>query len=361
MAINTKEFETTRHIGIKRDKRDYHRFLIEYTFTLNSKQKRARKVFNTEQHLGKRDSLSAAYMQREQLLDNKKRTIALGHDIDEKVDAYFEAFVETRKHPVTHRNYTTVYKNHIGQYLGNLKVREVTPNDIDLVLNKMEHMSNSMRRRVWMTMKFIFELALKKKLIIESPVLEEHRVKRNSKAEKKIVQNPKKMYKAVHTSILKVFKDQPKDKALFLLGFMGRRKGEALAIRWEHIDLDNQTYVIPKETSKINEDLIFSFNDELKEAFMAIKGDQIKGRVFSRNEGTATQQALKIRKDTGIEQFTFHFMRNILVSAMADVMTVPELSALLGHQDVNTINQYLSLPRENATAKAVDMGRNLLQ
>ncbi len=218
-----------------------------------------------------------------------------------------------------------------------------------------------MLSRTWMTLKFLFDLAVNRKIIAESPVLERHKVRKNARAEKKPVLNPKQKYKAVHASILKVFQNHPKDKCLFLLGFMGRRKGEALAMRWEHVDFDNQTYRIPKENSKIDEELHFDFNDELRDAFLALRTTESTGRIFSRNVGTVTQQALKIRKDSGIEDFTFHYMRNILVSAFADSMTVPQLSALLGHQDVTTVNQYLSLPRAGATLKAVDVSKKLLE
>ena len=60
-------------------------------------------------------------------------------------------------------------------------------------------------------------------------------------------------------------------------------------------------------------------------------------------------QVQKLKTKTGIENLTLHYMRNILVSALADESTeAVTLSGILGHKDINTINKYLS----NSTMKS---------
>jgi integrase len=57
----------------------------------------------------------------------------------------------------------------------------------------------------------------------------------------------------------------------------------------------------------------------------------------------------KLRTHTKIENLTLHYMRNILVSALAEQQTEAiTLSGILGHKDINTINKYLS----NSTMKS---------
>ena len=61
------------------------------------------------------------------------------------------------------------------------------------------------------------------------------------------------------------------------------------------------------------------------------------------------RQMKQLRKHTKIDNLTLHYMRNILVSALAEQQTEAiTLSGLLGHKDINTINKYLS----NSTMKS---------
>ncbi len=158
MAINLSEFEETRHVGIKRDKKNHHRFLIEYTVA----KKRYRSVFNADQYLGKRDSLNAAYIYREGSVNDKKQSIAIGNDIDADVDTYFKLFIEKKLNESTKENYTSVYNLHIKPHIGSKKVRDITSEKIEDILFILEKdkRSVSMQRRVWMTLKFLFELAV---------------------------------------------------------------------------------------------------------------------------------------------------------------------------------------------------------
>lgn len=50
-----------------------------------------------------------------------------------------------------------------------------------------------------------------------------------------------------------------------------------------------------------------------------------------------------LKKHMGIDNLTLHYMRNILVSTLAEQGTeAVTLSGILGHKDINTINKYLS-------------------
>ena len=76
------------------------------------------------------------------------------------------------------------------------------------------------------------------------------------------------------------------------------------------------------------------------------------------------KQYKKFRDETGIQEFTFHWMRNLAVSALSSMgIEITHLSAMLGHTDSGTIRKYLSLQREASTAvtNQVDAFENFLK
>ena len=69
----------------------------------------------------------------------------------------------------------------------------------------------------------------------------------------------------------------------------------------------------------------------------------------------------KIRDYTSINEFSFHWMRNLVVSALAGMgADITHLSAMLGHNDSGTIKKYLSLQREASTGQMEDLSKKLL-
>jgi site-specific recombinase XerD len=51
----------------------------------------------------------------------------------------------------------------------------------------------------------------------------------------------------------------------------------------------------------------------------------------------------QLKKFIGVDNLSLHYMRNILVSALAEQqIEAVTLSGILGHKDINTINKYLS-------------------
>jgi ethanolamine utilization cobalamin adenosyltransferase len=56
------------------------------------------------------------------------------------------------------------------------------------------------------------------------------------------------------------------------------------------------------------------------------------------------RQMNQLKKFIGMLELTLHYMRNILVSALAEQqIEAVTLSGILGHKDINTINKYLSI------------------
>ena len=92
----------------------------------------------------------------------------------------------------------------------------------------------------------------------------------------------------------------------------------------------------------------------IKDSLMHIADDRV-GLVF---KSPITGKALtgidrsmrNLKKHIGIDNLTLHYMRNILVSTLAEQGTeAVTLSGILGHKDINTINKY---PPSNSTMES---------
>jgi len=164
--------------------------------------------------------------------------------------------------------------------------------------------------------------------------------------QKKVVTNATSLFKRVYNGITSYYKDEPFYQALFLFALTGRRKSEILNLKWENIDFEHNYYWI--ENTKNDDKQRYPLAPYIKEKLLLIEDDR-KGLVFkSPVTGkviTNTDRQMKqLKKHTGIDNLSLHYMRNILVSMLAEQKTEAiVLSGILGHKDVNTINKYLSV------------------
>ena len=195
------------------------------------------------------------------------------------------------------RGYENYYKKHIQTLIGSKKVVDIQPYHISLIMDKLVHYSNRMRKMALEILKPLFKRAVSDKLIQFTPVTDEHHVKRNQKAEKRLVPDAVNKYKAVHKAIMTVYQNNPHHRALFLFGFGGRRKTETIRIKWEDIDFENKTYIIVGANSKTDADMIFTLSDELVDALSEFR--DVAGQVF--NITWISDAVKKIRVASGVE------------------------------------------------------------
>ena len=240
-----------------------------------------------------------------------------------------------------------------NQYkIGHLLIQNIIPHQIELIISKMktEHnLSDKTRKGIIEVLNPVFKFALQNRLLAENPT-EYIKVKVGS--QKKIVVNAGEKFIDVYNGIHEYYHDNPYYRALFLFGFSGRRKSEILNLKWENIDLSNNYYWL--EETKNNQTQLFPLAPFIKEPLLQIKCDRV-GYVFESptHQGKAlsdiSRQMNNLKKFIGIDNLTLHYMRNILVSALAEQhIEAITLSGLLGHKDINTINKYLS----NSTMKS---------
>jgi len=370
MAINLKDYKTTKEQNIKVHKKDNRLFLFD--FRINHKRYRKNFKVRATNHTPSQMLKSARTqldIMKDEILNN-----TYGNDLI-TLDNLFIEYMKTQ--PLTdwtHKK-THIYDLYLGNSnlsnmtkepteailntrksfnitkIGHKAIGSIRESDIMVIISKMdkEHkLSPRTQKIILEVLNPLFDFGIRNKYLNESPV---KYIKIKIPSQKKIVTNATELFKRVYIGIIEYYHDEPFYKALFLFAFTGRRKSEILNLKWENIDFTNDYYWI--EDTKNGDKQRYKLSPMLKVTLLEIL-DEREGLVFkSPTTGkklvNLDRHIKKLRTHTKIENLTLHYMRNILVSALAEQQTEAiTLSGILGHKDINTINKYLS----NSTMKS---------
>ncbi|WP_286164419.1 site-specific integrase [Azoarcus sp. DN11] len=127
------------------------------------------------------------------------------------------------------------------------------------------------------------------------------------------------------------------------------RRGELLALRWEHVNLDKRTALLPDTKNGSRRVVPLS-----SRAVDTLRGmpRSIDGRVFP-----ISAPALHLRfklacKRAGITGLHFHDLRHTATTRLADKLTnLAELSAVTGHKSLQMLKRYYHPSAEALAAK----------
>lgn len=353
--------------NLKIHKDNDSKFVME--FRVN--QKRYRKTFTVDGNTKGRNIELARRVLDEYIMElsqaSHKSSSASPHLI---VSDYFDRLLEIKRnnwsedHKYKLKGYFTKY---IKPIIGDKEISAVKSSDLTTIGANVSHLSKRSQKRLTEVLHPLFELAIEDESIQVSPIKKSHRVTRKMVEEKRVIHNAVEKYKKVYKSILSVYKNNPTMRAIFLFGFYGRRRNEVLSLTWENVDLKNKSFIIPREQSKIGIDLEFTLSDDIKIALLEIaKYTGKEGLVFKSPRGGGQYTDIRehiysIRTDSGIEEFGYHWMRNLAVSALSSQgVDAIHLSSLLGHTDTNTVKQYLSLQRKESSGMMQEVSKTLL-
>jgi len=354
MAINTKDYHTTKHTSVK-----IHTDKIRFLLDMVIEGKRYRRVFKSNPNHIAKDRLKTAYMMCEAFKDEIEHKMSISADTDATVDDYWEKVkaVKGWKGRLV-KKYDYYYSKHLSKF-SKKKIRDIKPSNFT-TLNaelKSKNLAPRTQLEAYEVLKPIFDLAVEDEIIKVSPIKKSHVPKRKQLEEKKIVTDAEAKYRKVYEAINTLFQDNPHHRAAFLLGFHGRRLQETLSLEWTDIDFENKSYIVRGQHSKVNTDMRFTLPDDIADALYEFR--DTSGKIFTVKSLDCHHQ--KIRNYTGIQEFSFHWMRNLSVSALAAMgVEITHLSAMLGHTDGSTIRKYLSLQRESSTAVTNEASQRLL-
>ncbi len=355
MAIDKKAFIKTKHSNIK-----IHKDGIRFWFDFTIDKKRYSRLWNANKNHTKTDKLRSAVQQLESFRREVEHQKGIEANTDATIDNYWEILKINKKNkwssPQMDKN-KSYYNKYIKDTLGSKRIKDVKPAMFTQFNRTISHLATRTQKMAYELLIPIFKLAIEDEIIDRTPIKSSHVPKRKQLEEKKIITDAVTKYKAVHKAIHKVYVENPHHRAIFLLGFYGRRRNEVLNLHWEDIDFKNNVYIVRATSSKVNIDMTFQLPSDAKDALLEMK--ESSGSVFS--VSTITQRYQEIRDECGIPEFTFHWMRNLSVSALSSMgVEITHLSAMLGHTDSGTIRKYLSLQREASTTVTNEASQKLL-
>jgi integrase len=338
MAIDISEFPNQIDTGLKASK-DYKKFY--YRFKHEDKQFRT--IFDySDKSWDKRTRITKAKIDAAAFREKKINPVTeIDEDIilDDFIDEHFKHMDNTtwKQTKINH------YNNYIQKSLGRKKVQSIKQMHIKQCIKEQQDLGLK-PRTVKTTLEIlnpVFKEAMANRLVDYNPC---YGISIKLPKTKKIVTNASSQLLEIYNAINEVFDDDPGYKSFYLFALQGRRKSEILKLRWENINFARNTYLV--EDTKNGEHQVFTFPLHIKELLEQFRNPS--GYVYESpiNPGSpinnVEKQTQKLK--AVIPNFTLHYMRNVVVSAMAEQgVSATLMSSALGHNNTHTLSKYLSL------------------
>lgn len=367
MAIDKQSYSKTNEANIK-----IHKDGVKFWFDFSINGKRYSRLWTSKKSHSPKDRLKTARRELDLIKDNILHDITITADVNATVSDYWTRLKSVKgwKDELV-RNYDYYYHKHLT-VLSKIKVRDVKASHLTSLNITLNGFAPATRKKAYEILKPLFDLAVEDEIIIKSPIKKSHIPVRKQLEEKKVITDAVSKYKKIHSAIHQVFGSNdivvndakqiqcthnPHHRALFLFGFHGRRLQETLTLEWSDINFEQNEYTVRGSNSKVNTDMIFALPLDVKQALLEFQDTQ--GQVF--NIKHTKEHYPKIRLVSGIEEFTFHWMRNLAVSALSSMgADLTHLTAMLGHTDSSTLKKYLSLQRGTSTSITNELSAKLL-
>lgn len=347
MAIDRKEYPNKVDIGFSANN-SYTVFL--YRFMFEKKEHSGLIDLRDKSAWGKKDKIAYAKTELAAIKSAKRETIL-------NTNVTLDAFMEDHFKLQPDTNYTKYrkrfYEQYVSPYCGKKKVVDLRQLHILHAIKKQEELGlkERTRKQTLEALNPAMKKAIANRLIAFNPC---DGVKIKLPPVKKIVVNATDKLVMMHNAIYEEFKDDPFYTAFFLFALQGRRKGEILTLRWEDVDFTNDHYVLRK--TKNNEEQKIYLPEAIKvqlEQFREVEGWVFTSRITGSHIINIDKVVERMRKRIGDNNFGIHYLRNVMVSAMAEGgLESMHLSGALGHNDPNTIKKYLTMNYLNSSRLA---------
>ena len=336
------------HIKVYKDK-------LKFKLDFELCNKRYRKIYIADIDLKYNDRLIEV---QKYLKQYRNQLLHLDVDIRSTVDDYWSKVQSTsRWNDRSLRDFKYYYIKYL-QDMGPIPIVDLKPTHFTNLNIRLKHLSPRYMKKAYEIFRPIINLAIEDELIRSTPIKKSHIPVRNSLQEKKVILDAVDKYKTIHRTIHLLYKDNPHHRAFFLFGFNGRRLSEVLNLQWNDINFNDSTYIVKKSSSKVNQDMSFKLPRELIDALSEL--DPSNGLIFSSR--CFRKQYIKIRNISNIQEFSYHWMRNLSVSALSTMgVDTIHLSSMLGHTDTSTLKKYLSLQRASSSEVTNNISEQLLR
>lgn len=281
---------------------------------------------------------------------SKKAAMRDGVTLAEVFERYMNEHARPRKKPRSVAEDQAQWDNHIKKKLGRYRVDAITRKDISslhLSLQKMPFRAN----RVLALLSKVFSLAeewglrpdgtnpcRRIKKYPEKPrerFLTDKELARLGKALRKAEAEGKELPSVI--------------TALRLLLFTGCRRNEILALRWEHVDLENAVLRLPDSKSGAK---LVQLNGPALEVLKTTQRQAgnphvCPGRKLGEPMVNITKPWYRIRKAARIEDVRLHDLRHAFASVGAgEGLSLNKIGKLLGHSKSETTQRYAHLAND---------------
>jgi integrase len=255
--------------------------------------------------------------------------------------------------PRSKKEYESLFRQWIEPELGNRKVADITHADIDRLHRKITSKGRQVRaNRVVSFLARLFNLSIVWKMRADTPV----------KAIEKNAEQPRHRYLTEDelgrlNAALIDDPDRQTCNIVQLLLATGARKSEALAMRWDHLELGAAAvWTKPASATKQAKIHRVPLNDVARHILLAIKAAQSGSKVTSlspfvfpaRNELGHVRDIKRgwerICNAAGLVDFRIHDLRHSFASLLiSEGESLSMVGALLGHSQAQTTSRYAHL------------------
>ena len=153
----------------------------------------------------------------------------------EYVPKWFATFKEYQLKPNTIKGYRSNFRRHIFPFFGDMKLDEITTDDIQRFLNEKEYLARNTVHTMLILVGEVLESAYEDKLIPTDPS-KSKRIAIVSKRKKERDALKPEQLKAIIEGIASELKDDDERRLISLMLFTGMHRGEVLGLKWEDID-----------------------------------------------------------------------------------------------------------------------------
>ena len=307
------------------------------------------------------------------------------------VKQYGESVLMPGKRLTCSENTRAYYQNqldmHIYPVIGSLKVTDVTPAQISALLLKLQErkLSHSSVIAVYTTLHQLFQSAFMSDMIDRNPM---DKVIRPRQTKDKLKSDSVEAYTVDEIrNILKCLEKEPLKWRAYtrLLIDSGMRRGEACALRWKHVNFDDNTITVCENlcytkdagiyttTPKSGKARTIDVDPDVMKLIKALLATQntisSEGYVFTQDDSTdpmhpqsPTRYFTKFGKKYGIDHFHPHKLRHSFASvALTNNADLISVSKKLGHANPAMTVKIYAHSNPEAIKKAGDIFRDVLK
>lgn len=280
---------------------------------------------------------------------------------EEFVTERYIPFIKTYKRSI--ETDVSVLKNHLLPEFGKLRLNRISKGDLEIYkLEKAEFYAPGTVNRHLVLFRFIMNLAIQWEItgVQKNPAEKMKMLPENN--EKNCILSDDDMRKLIALS------RDSQNKSLFaiivMLGYTGGRKREVLDARWEHIDLDNNTLLVP--VAKSGKPRQIPLNDVTKQLLLSLPtfgtGDEF---VFPNPKTGKPFTSVyygwdAIRTKAGLSHVRMHDLRHNFASWLVmSGETLYTVQHILGHADPKTTQRYAHLSNDHLVSASNKLQQSL--